>query len=521
MLQDISHAVLDVVHRSIAAFSAALNNGALILRKLPVELLCGVFELLPMSDCISASHVCHVWRDAILSGGPAIWSCVRYKSSPILGLSALLSRSVAADLELYVSATQRNWPEVAQGVTEHLHRCTVLKIDLYEPLPEEGQLAITRSLCLPAPRLRRLRLLDHLQQFNGTFDQTLYLFGGHAPRLDLVKVQTNVRALAPCEALGNVKRLLFCPSNQGALFDDITKLLERFPNLTGLAIELDWWQDDAPSASTSTEAEKPHSLPANLENLAVIANQSEIDPSGLMRRLRHHDVPQVSVTYNKPGIPADSASAMLSAICPPGHAPIVMRMEVLLSPDERIRVDMWFDGALSGEHTVRNIPLSARPGVDLFAGLVTLVIEDRLLCIGEPLPPAPALRTLSILLCSFYMTDDAQDSIFFLPRDVGTRIICPALLNVRFIGPPNMPPLHLDAGMICNVIERHVQYDASPLYAVCLKRTRLLENDPAAVARLLRLVQHIQIDDPEPAPVVITDAPFFTTGPYTTLLDWN
>lgn len=519
-LQDMSLAVLNVVHRSIAAFAAALNDSAAILRKLPVELLCVVFEFLPTKDCISASHVCHRWRDAILTGSPAIWSCLRYRSSSGLGLGTLLARSSAANLALTVSVSPQNWSEVAQGLCEHLRRCTVLKLDLYDPLPDEAQIAVTRALCHPAPRLRRFRLLDHLEQLNRIFDETLLLFAGDAPRLDLVKVQANIRSLAPCDSLRTVKRLLFCPSNQRTALTDIALMLERFPGLTGLAIELDWWQDEEPPATTSDEPLKPLVLPENLVSLAVIANQAHIDPSALMRRLRHQEVTELSVSYNKPGISADRASAMLADIVPPGRSVAVMRMEVLLSPDERIRVDMWFDGG-SGEHTLRNIPLESRPGPDLFASLLTLVIEDRLLCIGEPLPPAPALRTLSILLSSFYMTDDAQDSVFLLPRDLERTFVCPSLLNVRFIGPPNMPPLHLEADAVSEFIENRISFEAPALCALCLKRTRLLENDIAAVARLLCLVENIQVDDPEPAPVIVTNEPFFVSGPYTTLLDWD
>ncbi|EJD51743.1 hypothetical protein AURDEDRAFT_181892 [Auricularia subglabra TFB-10046 SS5] len=81
-------------------------NGTLPVNMLPPELWLAVFELLPLSDRIRATHVCSQWRAVALSSPSAWVSITQPRRGALLALPQLLLRSQDAPLFLHITSVQ-------------------------------------------------------------------------------------------------------------------------------------------------------------------------------------------------------------------------------------------------------------------------------------------------------------------------------------------------------------------------------------------------------------------------------
>jgi len=420
-----------------------------------------LLDFLPLVDCISASLVCRTWRTALSNEAPSHWAKVCSEQVRKGCLGVLLARSKDADLSLEAFVDDDNADEIADCITQHIGRCNYLKVVFNDGVTFDGAAKVTQALCSgPAPRLRTFKLYDHLSKFNKSRDCEVSLFCGQAPRLHLVKLHLDHRAIAGCTALGVARRLLFASTTDSDTISYTRTILDMFPLLEAFGLELDSWNWQSWDEGT---AETVH-FPASLQDLVLISNQTEVDP---IEALRGIDIPRdfrrICVSYNRPPDEPDSTIAVTQHLVNPEGLMANMHIDTS-TYSSGVNIDLWWDettpAPVPGEprprrtakrtRTVLDIPETVRFPEAMFAGLVHLSLGELVLSAfdsrvedGEewtsPFPVLPVLRSLTILtLLPEYQYEDGHKSLFISPHPnlpPPPKLQCPSLEDLKFSAP--------------------------------------------------------------------------------------
>lgn len=125
-------------------------------RRLPVEILCGIFQIagqrgLDLHTNLDIAAVCSFWRD-VAHGYPWMWTCIQMKRPdypPREVVESLVERSRLCPLEIYCEVPMPTW--LSDLVYANINRLTVLReLHVSEGDARPG---------LPAPTLENLRVV--------------------------------------------------------------------------------------------------------------------------------------------------------------------------------------------------------------------------------------------------------------------------------------------------------------------------------------------------------------------------
>ncbi|KAI0954789.1 hypothetical protein AcW1_006574 [Taiwanofungus camphoratus] len=141
---------------------------------------------------LAVSQVCRYWRHLALAS-PLLWSYIRVdwprwpSKAAIFG--EFLGRSKDTLLHVALEGNWRDRPsmnrlaEMMCILSDHTYRIETLTVERFSPRVES---TILRSFTLPAPQMRRLRIVS--SGINEEEDSHIPLFGGEMPRLRDVSV---------------------------------------------------------------------------------------------------------------------------------------------------------------------------------------------------------------------------------------------------------------------------------------------------------------------------------------------
>ncbi|EJD49344.1 hypothetical protein AURDEDRAFT_150568 [Auricularia subglabra TFB-10046 SS5] len=459
--------VLDQVHRTLSQISHEHNRTVPILQ-LPPELLICVFDFLPMADALNACYVCRAWNEVIMHGAPSLWSTVYSTPRRQGALTAQLRRSGSADLRLNLVLKRHNWKETDQK------------------LRHNGRAEFARALARPAPLLRTFRLLDAADNYNSECEDPLPLFANDAPALRFVKMHVDFKALART-VLPAVTSLLVANTSIMCM-GDVGKVSASFPGVESLALEVDEWDDDY-------ESEGLVRVPESVKDLVIISNASAVDPGLLLRHLDHTSIPHICVSYNR-AVPADGASATFRELA--GFSRVsCMRINTsaLSLSENELNIDMWpSDDRSRPQRTILDFPIGARPSGAFFAHLTRLLVGELVLAVGDPFPPAAALRELTVqMLAPEYQAQDGCNSVFLLPRDRQRVLACPALRKLTFGARRHRCATRLAPHLALDFVRFHL--DAPPLETLAIKGLELVTSIPEDAAEFVALARNFVVED--------------------------
>ncbi|KZV97099.1 hypothetical protein EXIGLDRAFT_731626 [Exidia glandulosa HHB12029] len=452
--------------------------------RLSRDLFCQVFEwYIPVRTQVQAMRVCRVWRDALLST-PSVWSVIsneHFEEHHDGVLTSLLARSANAKLSLTVDVTTQNWKEVTDCIEANLHRCRSLTVDCEDVLDDDGAERLTRVLSHhPALALEAFRLYDLNWQFNCKSHDDVVLFAGQAPRLDLVKMHTNLASLRHSDSLGAVQRLRFRPVNS---LESLQRLLSLFTAPKILALDIDDWVSDWVGGKVT--------LPSSIEGLIVISNSSWPSALPLLSHINHAQLLHLRLLLHLETSLGD-ATALVSRVLE--HSKVVdIFIDLISDSEDLINLDIFWD---SHERHLYNVPLTAVSLPTVFASLTWLSLGERAFTIESGLPEAPALTWLAIcLIYGRYQLEWGEASIFLLPREREPLFSCPLLRTLKISAPPSSEPnaegyvTYIAPEMIREFMTFHLAFNDPQLDHLILEGAVLLESRSDEVAELLALVE--------------------------------
>ncbi|KZV80214.1 hypothetical protein EXIGLDRAFT_845746 [Exidia glandulosa HHB12029] len=274
-LDSISQTVA-VMHRCVTATLApelrSHNARLATIARLPGEVLCKIWELLPIDDRVAISHVCSFWRSLAINT-LGLWTELDFHTSVhddscncsacskqgtrsalnrdwipgrtnlgvfrnVLSRSGLLPLTVGA--EFRIDATPFGHArDLAKCLQPHLHRLEILSFHVQSP----GDLAwFFDGLSSPFPKLRELRCTSPNEQH---FDYR-YITLPDLPHAETVIVQGAVVAVNWSKIqLPLIRHLHWRCQND----DDILRALTACPKLESLTIEMALTRSTASSAT--------------------------------------------------------------------------------------------------------------------------------------------------------------------------------------------------------------------------------------------------------------------------------
>lgn len=169
---DIWAAVLELAYPTIQNHARLFNASHSSTARLPPELLCAIFKLLPFEDKISTSHVCHAWREVSLRNPRQVWSDIP-RTDCARTLSALLQRAGSCPVAIESVSLRNADSDKFRSLTAHLSHTRSLKLIFYgTPMPWSRN-SPSDLLRVAAPMLEDLVLRDstpgeHILRFDGT-----------------------------------------------------------------------------------------------------------------------------------------------------------------------------------------------------------------------------------------------------------------------------------------------------------------------------------------------------------------
>ncbi|EJD50480.1 hypothetical protein AURDEDRAFT_160381 [Auricularia subglabra TFB-10046 SS5] len=410
-----------VLFHSASCVARDLNAQSITAMRLPVEVLTAVFGFLSFPDCVSASHVCHGWRDVALSE-PRLWNDVELSVPHLTWSSAavpeLLARSKAVPLRLTIKGLYSDdVPQIALWLSpDVLERTSYLALFFDAPCDMDS---LWNALATPAPQLETLLLRSMDLVDDCIFRMPQKLFLGCAPRLRNLYA-SDVRVAPGCAALSSVTTLVAdfvgMHHSDGDSVETSWSLLAEFPSLRFVGLN-DVWEDDAlPSLAglehVSLRTQDDDALATVLPTIGHTAVQ-HLTMYTLQPQLRLRDMcvelpmwTKVSIdTEEWPCQPLKSPSA-LSLKASHGHSPDAFTRTVV------------FDEFSSG--------LADLVGARLASDEVVLEVSEHVLA-------AHGFRLLAMLtsvrVLHLVAEPDARGAIFDSTRALGC-IALPELLDV-------------------------------------------------------------------------------------------
>ncbi|KZV82279.1 hypothetical protein EXIGLDRAFT_729918 [Exidia glandulosa HHB12029] len=466
------------------ASDAAVESNTKVTRifsVLPLELVCIVFECLPLRDCILATHVCRAWRHFLVDCAPSIWCSI--SSEPILppgALPVLLARSGSSDIELSVRVALDRWKEVVDCLAANMYRCRSLSVRISSARTDDYTdmtAALTSALCNPAPRMRKFRLFDRGGLFNSPG-----ILGGVAPHLRVVKLYCNPGALGECEAFQGATRAMYA-NPSWTTHEDVSNILQRLPKLEALALDLDYWH------RWGTGRRNDHILvfPPTLKHL-VLRGDSEVQNACLvLDAIDHSKLHEICVTCpsRKDGTSPDPefVEKLLRQMLDDG--PPAVKMSIYGSSF----LDISIKRADDSERGLIRVPRGRRPEQS-FSTVTLLSLGESALDPNVPFPSIPLVTDLTIIMLDHdEYADVAHDSVFLLPRthDDMHILVCPSLRIFRIRA--SKGAARVAPEVIREFVEYHLDYAEPLLEKLAICGAEVLHNNVAEVAALISLAK--------------------------------
>ncbi|KAH7103194.1 hypothetical protein BKA62DRAFT_697593 [Auriculariales sp. MPI-PUGE-AT-0066] len=522
----ISSAISEIVGDVISEFWNQRNFGHLL--QLPTELLALIAHELKLADRISMSKVCKTLHRTVWHT-PTLWTAISHSdTTPVGRVTSLLQLSVGLPVSLDVVLDENSWEEITQCIVNSLMRCTSLKVEVHNNLPEAALDAFSSSLHSPAPLLHTLLVFDTLGVWEPSVKHPIsVLFRGQSPRLRRIKL--NMLSVKYSElansglSLPNVQHGLFSQTERITAFN-VFYMLQPFPGLVELAIELldrgevDAWMDQIP-------------LPPTLRELIFLVSHKSADVTMPLYCMSHMSLDRITAVYTAA---PSSRSSYVAALQLFGSSIGTVRtlrigsssvrtedgqkrpMDLYLSPEAGPH-DLA-NGALANlvrQRALVSIDMRTLERLDhtLFAGLKDLVLHE---CMMLELPPLPQLLRLTVYLARWnqpFYRREGHNSVFFPPEPAARPLVCPQLRTLTIFhqdGTSATPWLAPE--MIRGVVERRLRFRAPRLPQLVMLGVRLLESNLGEVMRLWTAVDDIQY---------VSIPPRNLTPAFSDLLSWN
>lgn len=485
--QTLATGVPEEVDRSSTARTRNSWNESAPIMQLPLELLVAVFELLPTLDALSACCVCVYWNKILAHGAPSAWATLSSRGLRNGALTALLPRSGSLPCHLDLVITTRNWKEVSVCLTDTLARCVSLKVLFCGALRVKAKRELAEALTRPAPLLRLFEMFDADDQYYPVIVAPASLFDGTAPALREVGLLLDLRTLWHVR-LPAVRRVAAASTRVGRV-TDLEALMHAFPNAHELALHMDEWDMDYRQGFRVP-------VSASVQRLSIVLREPDFDPGLLLRCLDHRAVPHITVDYTMP--PNAGASAMLDELA--SFSRVTTMNFSATAGDEAdgrrpICIDMWAGAPRAPpQRTVMCYPCDAPISAALFAQLTRLDVGEFALADCAALPSAPVLEELTIRAgAPEFQADEGHKSVFLLPRDRATVLVCPALRKLTFgARRHDEGVLRLAPHLALDFIRFHL--DAPPLEMLSIKGMELDTNVLDDVVELISIARDFVVE---------------------------
>lgn len=483
----------DIVARAMVAVARRLNLRSRAVTGVPPELLIDIFERLPVHDRIRASHICHFWREKIIST-PSVWSSVI--DEPRLGpgaLPSILHRSGSRGLMLSLVVDSSNWESICSILDSHLSRCVVLEINILTAIGTIAEDRITESLSRAAPRLREFRIWDLCGTLNRrATDDALLFAGGHSP-LKVFRARIDSYQLRPCDSLSSVTRLRYASSTGlWSAQETLATFLSLCPALEHLAVVFFAKTYVDPSA----EAWSSCVLPASLKSLLVVAE----DSAAVLHPISYLNVgDRLPVRLNYLTCPTEAEAIAATDALFRGIA--ITRLGLYRwSFDTDFNVTIMNGNGYGGDwlRYLANVPRGVLDFKACVLSLTSLSTDEPSFAEGILLHDAPALTYLAIWLLTpaEHRSDSGDCSIWLLPSTPHTVMRCPRLKKLQLAAHPLDSPFspssdtYVTPDMIQDFIRHHLYHEGA-LELLELEGIQVVESRVEEVASLLAIVHDV------------------------------
>lgn len=278
---DIACVLGDALDRTLSTVYKVFSEASLILNRkarfnqLAPEVLCTVFSMLPFADLVTASHVCHHWRNIALSS-PSIWTEVKMRGyDDDVGPRECLLRAKSFPVSLTVVFTSgdqiRSYLPLIAAHMFHISRLTltVSARPIFGWRPEPVPLYIHRVVDMPTNtgalfslRAALTELIDaacswtapllhtfELWNMMDSCDLPETMFSCSAPLRNL----QIFNAILPIASVGLFENVTSLRYQAACSYTDIVRFPTAFPNLEDLTLEFSRIRDNAPTVPSDTE----------------------------------------------------------------------------------------------------------------------------------------------------------------------------------------------------------------------------------------------------------------------------
>ena len=515
-IHDISRIILDAVHPTVCA-ALSRHNLQQRINSLPPEVLVAVFDqLLTPLNRVQAALVCKKWHDVIFNS-PSLWRTINCRS---YGLAEQLELSGQSTLWLTVVVDLQNIDTVVASLPTALRRCIVLNLTMYVDMEDltmarQAIQLLSSALRCPAPLLEEVTLRDPQLVLLEPSDEPLF---GESSQLSLAKIEMDLGILrrSNLSTFQNVQRCLFGKGGSAWSLADIGYVLELFPKIRALALEIPYWEHLYSSREDEhEEVLSKLTLPPQLDVFTIVTSTATTPAAAILARLRRSKSCRICVSHNI--TPSDNqANALLKAYLEDIPQLKVLRIEASGYDDAAVNIYMYRGDREIHESTadlrqgqevalparcIIDYPISAGVPSNMFHNLTHLYMSELIMSLAlkaeTRLPETPSLVELTIhIMRHKYQSADGPDSIFFLPRlsDPDTLLCCPRLQVVRIATRTDSARTALSPEMILDFVIWHLKFDTERLRSLKLLGVEILQHDVAQVARLLEIFEEIDVE---------------------------
>ncbi|KZV98571.1 hypothetical protein EXIGLDRAFT_832126 [Exidia glandulosa HHB12029] len=179
--------VLQTVWAALQDYAREQNEAHSLVSRVPPEVLCSIFSYLSLGERISASHVCHSWRNASLAFPANLWSSIP-STSRLNVMGPLLARTAALDIPVDLMGVHLDdysrAVQISDLLKSHMHHIRTLRISIDDSMLPGGEIAI--ALETRAPMLEHFFLKNDPDFGLLSFQKAI--FCGDAPRLRQIEL---------------------------------------------------------------------------------------------------------------------------------------------------------------------------------------------------------------------------------------------------------------------------------------------------------------------------------------------